>query len=89
MARTKLVIPAEAFPMGEYLYDEIVERDWSIQELADKSGLTADYLRTVILSEATLTKPAAEAIAQATDTKASTWLDLQKTYAIWSKGGRG
>ena len=81
---TRLTL-AEAFPVGEYIYDEIKARNWSIVGLADKTGLSVDYLSDVFFQQADLTKEAAIAIADATETVAATWLNMQEHYKQWLK----
>jgi len=75
----------EAFPVGEYIWDEIVARDWTVQNVSDTTGLSVDYIWEVIQNKADLTKEAAIAIAEATETVAATWLNMQEHYKQWLK----
>jgi HTH-type transcriptional regulator / antitoxin HigA len=74
---------AEAFPVGEYLRDEIEARDWSVGEFATIIGRPVQALSEILNGKKDLTVETATEIAAATDTEASTWLNLQNRYKLW------
>lgn len=74
---------AEAFPVGEYLRDEIDARDWSVGEFARIIGRPVQAVSEILNGKKALTAETAAEIAMATGTEASTWLNLQSRYALW------
>lgn len=74
---------AEAFPVGEYLRDEIDARDWSVGEFARIIGRPVQAVSEILNGKKALTAETAAEIATATGTEASTWLNLQNRFALW------
>lgn len=74
---------AEAFPVGEYLRDEIEARSWSVGEFAAIIGRPVQALSEILNGKKDLTLDTAAEIAAATGTEASTWLNLQMRYKLW------
>ena len=72
--------PAEAFPPGEYLQDELDARGWSIEDLAERIGWPTEGLRAVAEGRRRVSKLVAKALAEAFGTHAQTWLNLQASY---------
>jgi HTH-type transcriptional regulator/antitoxin HigA len=75
---------AEAFPVGEYLRDEIEARDWSIGEFAAIIGRPVQAISEILNGKKDITPDTASEIAAATGTEAETWLALQARYKLWS-----
>ena len=75
--------PAEAFPLGEYLSDELRERGWAIVEFAEMLGRPVQAASEILKGRRKVTPTMAEDIAAATGTTAETWLRLQDTYQLW------
>lgn len=77
------VAPAEAFPPGEYLADELDARGWSIADFADIIGRPVQVVSEIINGRKAVTPQTATEIAAATATSAETWLRLQSVYDLW------
>lgn len=77
------LLPAVAFPPGEYLADELAERGWSIAEFAAIIGRPPQAVSEIIHGHKEITPTTAMEIAAATGTNAETWLRLQDTYRLW------
>jgi len=60
--------PAEAFPVGEYLLDELEARGWSIAEFAEILGRPAQAVSEIINGHKEITRETASEIAAATRT---------------------
>ena len=75
--------PAEAFPVGEYLSDELRERGWAIVEFAEILGRPVQAVSEILNGRKEITPTTASEIAAATGTSAETWLRLQDTYRLW------
>lgn len=83
MSTTKTYEPAEAFPVGEYLRDEIESRGWTLTDFADIVGRPQQAISQIINGHKEITPRTASEIAAATGTNAETWLQLQDTYRLW------
>ncbi|GGK52748.1 HigA family addiction module antitoxin [Nocardia camponoti] len=79
----KTGLPAQAFPAGEYLRDEIDARGWSVAEFAHILGRPTQAVSEILNGHKEITVETAVEIAAATGTEASTWLRLQDTYRLW------
>lgn len=75
--------PAEAFPVGEYLSDELRERGWAVVEFAEILGRPVQAISEILNGRKEITATTASEIAAATGTSAETWLRLQDTYRLW------
>ncbi|MFD4429717.1 HigA family addiction module antitoxin, partial [Nocardia sp. NPDC058497] len=76
-------LPAQAFPAGEYLRDEIEARGWTVAEFAQILGRPTQAVSEILNGHKEITAETAMEIAAATDTEAATWLRLQNTYRLW------
>lgn len=74
--------PAEAFPVGEYLSDELRERGWTIGEFAEILGCPLQTVAEILTGRMEITPTTAKEIAAATGTSAETWLRLQSNYRL-------
>ena len=74
--------PAEAFPVGEYLSDELCERGWAIVEFAEILGRPVQAVSEILNGRKEITPTTASEIAAATGTTAATWLHMQDTYRL-------
>lgn len=75
--------PAEAFPVGEYLRDELEARGWTNAEFAQIIGRPVQAVSEILNNRKEITPETATEIAAATGTVAETWLRLQDTYRLW------
>jgi HTH-type transcriptional regulator/antitoxin HigA len=70
----------KARPPGYILAEEIKERGWTQQELANKTGLSLKTINALINGKIFLTKNVAEKLANALDTSKTFWLNLEEDY---------
>lgn len=75
MSRT--LTPAEAFPPGDLLREEIQERGWSVAEFADILGRPTQAVSEILNGRKAITAATAAAIGTALGTSAEVWLSLQ------------
>lgn len=75
--------PAEAFPVGEYLSDELRERGWAVVDFAEILGRPVQAVSEILNGHREITPTTASEIAAATGTSAEPWLRLQDTYRLW------
>ena len=75
-------IPAEVFPPGEYLRDELEARGLSLAEFAAAIGREPESLSRLILGKAQLTADIALRLEDALGLDARYWLNLESTYRL-------
>ncbi|HEY1684763.1 MAG TPA: HigA family addiction module antitoxin [Tepidisphaeraceae bacterium] len=75
--------PAEAFPPGEYLRDELEARGWTQAEFARVIGRPLQLVNEIIKGKKRITEQTALEIAAALGTSAKVWLNLENTYRLW------
>lgn len=75
-------MPAEVFPPGEFLREELEERDWSQQELADIMGRPPRLISEIISCKRAITPETARGLAEAFGTSAEYWLSLENQYQL-------
>lgn len=83
MREMALRLPAEVFPPGEYLADELEARGWSQADFADIIGRPVQFVSELINGKKELTAESATQIAAALGSEPSTWLGLQAEYRLW------
>lgn len=76
--------PAEAFPPGEILRDELDERGWTQADLATILGRNERDVNDIINAKRQVTPRTAKELAEALGTSAELWLNLQSAYDLWS-----
>lgn len=77
---------AEAFPAGEFLADELVERGWTQAEFAEILDRPAQFVSEIISGKKEITRESAAQIGAALGTTAEMWLNLQDAFYIWRQG---
>lgn len=75
-------IPAEAFPPGEYLKDELDARGWSQAEFAEIIGRDPKSICNLVSGKAQLTTDTALLLENALGLDAQYWLNLETTYRL-------
>lgn len=85
MPKVRKRIPAEAFPPGEFIQEELEARGWTQQLLAEKAGLPESTIERIIRAEKTVTLADARGLSRAFGTSAEIWVNLQKIYNEWRK----
>jgi HTH-type transcriptional regulator/antitoxin HigA len=79
---TNMLIPAEAFPPGEFLRDELAERGWAASEFAEIIGRPAQAVSEILNGKKEITPETAVAIGAALGTGPELWLNLQAAYRL-------
>lgn len=74
--------PAEVFPPGEYLRDELEERGWTVTEFADILGRPVQAISEILNGKKEITAETALDIASALGTSAELWLNLENSYKL-------
>ena len=75
--------PAEVFPPGAFLREELEDRGWTQDDLA---AITGKHVRTVhdlIAGKRGVTPETAKSLAAALGTSAQFWLNLDSAYQLW------
>jgi HTH-type transcriptional regulator/antitoxin HigA len=75
-------VPAQPFPPGEYIQDELEARTWTIDDLADVTGISTRQLKNLIHAKSGITPDSAKALADAFGQDAQTWMNLQAAYEL-------
>lgn len=74
--------PAEVFPPGEYLRDELDARGWTISEFADLLGRPPQAISEILNGHKLITLETAHEIGAALGTSADVWLTLQASFQL-------
>jgi HTH-type transcriptional regulator/antitoxin HigA len=74
--------PAEAFPPGEYLRDELEARAWTESEFAQIIGRPVQAVSEILNGRKEITPETAVAFGEALGTSPDLWLNLQSTYRL-------
>ncbi len=79
-------IPAEVFPPGEYIKDELDARGWTVEEFAKRIDSPVGLAERIISGEQLISIHNAQKIGEAFGTSWELWLNLQITYRKYGKG---
>lgn len=74
--------PAEVFPPGEYLRDELEARSWSVTDFAQIIGRPVQVVSEILNNRKEITAETATEIAAALGTSPEVWLNLQNAYRL-------
>src|ERR1700752_2554645 len=74
--------PAEVFPPGEFLREELEARGWTQQELADILDRPPRLISEIIAAKRAITPETAKGFADAFGTAAEYWLNLESQYQL-------
>lgn len=74
--------PAEVFPPGEFLKDELDERGWTQTEFAEIIGRPIRAVNELVLGKRAITPETANEIAAALGTSAHFWMNLDAAYQL-------
>jgi HTH-type transcriptional regulator/antitoxin HigA len=76
--------PAEAFPPGDIIREELDARGWTQADLADILGTSISHINEVLNARAGVTAETAKGLAEAFGTSAEVWLNLEARYRLYS-----
>ena len=74
--------PIEVFPPGEFVREELEERGWTQDVLADVLGLSHRLVNEIIKGKRRITPETARALGEAFGTGPVVWMNLQSTYSL-------
>ena len=75
-------IPAEVFPPGEFIKDELEARGWSQGDLAEILGRPPRVVSEVISGKRAITPETARGLGEAFGTGAQFWMNLETTHQL-------
>ncbi|MBC7860169.1 MAG: HigA family addiction module antidote protein [Burkholderiaceae bacterium] len=75
-------MPAEVFPPGEFLREELEAREWSQRELADILNRPPRLISELIAGKRGITPETARGLADAFGTSAEYWMNLESLYQL-------
>src|SRR3990172_5930246 len=75
--------PAEVFPPGEFLKDELEERGWTQGDLAEILGRPISLVNEIIAGKRGITPETATGLAAAFGTSPEFWMNLESAYQLW------
>src|ERR1700730_3466556 len=76
-------IPAEVFPPGEFLADELEARGWTQTEFAEIIRRPTKVVNEIIAAKKAITPDTARELAVALGTSPQYWMNLQTAYDLW------
>ncbi|MDR5748742.1 HigA family addiction module antitoxin [Caballeronia sp. LZ029] len=75
-------VPAEVFPPGDFLREELEAREWTQQELADILDRPPRLVSEIIGGRRAITPETARGLAEALGTSAEFWMNLESQYQL-------
>lgn len=75
-------VPAEVFPPGEFLRDELEARGWTQTEFAEILGRPIRTVNEILMGKRGITAGTAKEISAALGTSAAFWLNLEAAYQL-------
>lgn len=75
-------IPAEVFPPGDYIREEMDENAWSDDELAERLGQPLAVVKDLLVGKCPMTADTANALERVFGIDAQTWLRLEAAYQL-------
>ena len=81
-------IPAEVFPPGEFLADELKERGWTQIEFSEIIRRPTKTVNEIIAGKKSITPETALELAAALSTSPQYWLNLESAYQLWKTAPR-
>ncbi len=79
-------VPAEIFPPGEFLQEELEARGWTQGDLADILGRPRRLVTEIVNAKKRITPETAKGFADAFGTSAEFWLNLEAAYQLSKVG---
>lgn len=75
-------VPAEVFPPGEFLNDELEARGWTQTEFAEIIGRPPRVVNEIVAGKRGITPETARELAAALGTSAQLWMNLETAYQL-------
>ena len=74
--------PAEVFPPGEFIQDELDARGWTQSDLAEIMGRDPNLVSSLVTGKRSITPETARCLAAAFGTSAELWMNLESSYQL-------
>jgi HTH-type transcriptional regulator/antitoxin HigA len=74
---------AEAFPVGDFIKEELEARNWTQIELSEIIGRQPSVINDLISGKRSVSPEIAKALGEAFDTSAEYWMNLDTAYQLW------
>jgi HTH-type transcriptional regulator/antitoxin HigA len=74
--------PAEVFPPGEFIREELEARGWSQADLAERLGLPLRLISELVAGERAVTPETARGLAQAFESSPELWMNLESSRRL-------
>ncbi|MCX6023827.1 MAG: HigA family addiction module antitoxin, partial [Chloroflexi bacterium] len=81
--------PAEVSPPGELLREELEERGWTQEDLADILGRSVSSVNEIIAGKRVITPEMAKGLGAAFDMSPEFWMNREARYQLWRVGEDG
>jgi HTH-type transcriptional regulator / antitoxin HigA len=78
--------PAEVFPPGDFLREELEERGWTQTDLAEILDRPIRVVNEIIMGKRRISPDTAKGLAAALGTSPEFWLNLESAYQLWRVG---
>lgn len=75
-------LPAEVFPPGEFLKEELEAREWTQTEFAEITGLNQRTISEIVSAKRSVTPETAIALGEALGTGAQFWMNLESAFQL-------
>lgn len=75
-------IPAEIFPPGEFIREELEARNWTQGDLAEILDRPLQLVNEIVLGKRSITPETAQGLASAFNTSPELWLNLESAYQL-------
>ena len=76
------LVPAVAFPPGDYIKEALDARGWTREEFAEIIGRTPKFVGELVKGDKAITPRTAKELAAALGTSAILWLNLEAAYRL-------
>lgn len=77
------VIPAEVFPPGDFIREELEAREWTQADLSEILGVSLPSVNEIINGKRSVTPETAKALGHAFGTDPQFWVNLEGAYQLW------
>ncbi len=74
--------PAEVFPPGEFIKDELVQREWTQADLAEILGRPVQAVNEILAGKKAITPETARGLGDAFGTGPELWLNLENAFRL-------
>lgn len=75
-------VPAEVFPPGKFIQEELEERGWSQSDLAEIMGRDTALVSSLVTGRRSISPETARGLGAAFGTGASLWMNLEASYQL-------